>query len=64
MQDRLRLFLLLHLHKAGDKAGGADKELLDKLEGLLRDNKVLPLPPPPQLPPLLSCYDPLAATYP
>ena len=57
MQDRLRLFLLLHLHKAGDKAGGADKELLDKLEGLLRDNKV---PPPPPL----SCHPFLAATTP
>ena len=55
MQDRLRLFLLLHLHKAGDKAGGADKELLDKLEGLLRDNKVLPP---------LSCHPFLAATPP
>ena len=40
MQDRLRLLLLLHLHKAGDKAGGVDRELLDKLEALLRDHKV------------------------
>ena len=36
LQDRLRLFLLLHLHKAS----GVDKELLEKLEALLRDNKV------------------------
>jgi hypothetical protein len=40
LQDRLRLLLLLHLHKAADKACGVERDLLEQLEALLRDHEV------------------------